>query len=130
MKKSIILAIIIIILIISLTLFILRVNKEDVWIKQPNGIYIKHGNPSSMPEEVKQQKEIINCANNLYIKAKNKMNLSSQCLGKCESYSIDIVHNPRTEEDSLNENQCQEYKNGITKNFLELDKNGNLIRIV
>jgi len=130
MKKSTIIIIIIISAII-LTVLILRIiSKEDNWIKQPNGIYVKHGNPSSMPEEVKQQKEIIACANNLYAQAKEKMNLSSQCLGKCGDYSIDIIHNPRTEEDNLMENKCQDYINKITNHFLELDKNGKIIKII
>lgn len=36
---------------------------------------------------------------------------------------------PRNEEDGKNENQCRDYKNGMTKHFIELDKNGAIVRI-
>jgi hypothetical protein len=131
MKKYMIITIIIL-LIILLAVIMLRVlnSGEDNWIREPNGIYVKHGNPSSIPKEVREQRKIINCANNLFNESKGKINFQSQCLGKCDNYSIDIVNNPRTNEDNLIENQCEDYRNKITNHFLELDKNGNLIRIV
>ncbi len=41
----------------------------------------------------------------------------------------DIVHNPRTKEDDLKQNQCQAFLEGRAKHFVELDIDGNLVRI-
>ncbi|MEK6890934.1 MAG: hypothetical protein AABX03_02250 [Nanoarchaeota archaeon] len=81
------------------------------------------------------EEEIMVFASNLYqAKKAQGMNYSSQCLGTISinniSYVIDIVNVPRTKEDNLQENQCQDYLNGNVKHFIELDKNGQLVRIV
>ena len=113
-----------------ISLIFLRKN-EDNWMKNEKGIWIKHGNPKSIPDYVKSQQELISCALNLY--AKNKlegMNFSSQCLGNCNEYAVDIVHNPRSSEDNLKENQCEDYFSGKLSHFIEIDKEGNIIRIV
>ena len=57
------------------------------------------------------------------------MGFSSQCLGVVGGYAVDIVHVPRTEEDNLPENQCEDYREGRVSKFIELDKDGNVIRI-
>ncbi len=104
---------------------------EDNWIKDSKGIWIKHGNPSSTPNEVLVQQNAIACANDLYQKAKqSNMQFTSQCLGTCSDYSVDIVHVPRIAEDNEIENQCLDYRNKVTKYFIELDKDGNIIRVV
>ena len=41
---------------------------------------------------------------------------------------VDIVHSPRQPIDDLKENQCQSFREGRAKHFVELDINGNLIR--
>lgn len=41
----------------------------------------------------------------------------------------DLVHNPRTQEDNLPENQCRAYLEGRARHFVELDLEGNLVRI-
>lgn len=41
----------------------------------------------------------------------------------------DIVHNPRQSIDDLPENQCQAYLEGRAIHFIELDLNGNLVRL-
>lgn len=48
------------------TLLLLRgFSGEDSWIKDSNGIWIKHGNPSETPDYVlEQQKALLNCASN------------------------------------------------------------------
>jgi hypothetical protein len=42
---------------------------------------------------------------------------------------VDIVHNPRQPIDNLPQNQCPAYLEGRAKHFIELDTNGNLIRV-
>lgn len=102
---------------------------EDRWIKDEKGVWIKHGNPSEIPDYVLEQQQAINCALNLYEK-ETKENLSSQCLGTCGNYAVDIVHVPRISEDNLIENQCLDYKEGKVSYFIELDKDRNIIRIM
>ena len=101
---------------------------EDSWIKDERGVYVKHGNPSETPGYVVWQRAAIACAKDLFANFTEEK--KSQCLGVCGNYAVDIVHVPRTEEDDLPENQCEEYKKGIVNHFVELDKEGNIIRIV
>jgi hypothetical protein len=111
-------------------IFLIR-SPEDDWIKDSRGVWIKHGVPSSIPNYVSEQQQIISCALNLYDGEKNKnITFNNQCLGTCGDYAIDIVHSPRTSEDDLPENQCDDYKNGKVGHFLELDKNEEVVRII
>lgn len=41
----------------------------------------------------------------------------------------DLVHNPRIKDDDLKQNQCQAFLEGRAKHFVELDIDGNLVRI-
>ena len=87
--------------------------------------------PSETPDYVKKQQTAISCALGLYNQKKDEgMDFSSQCLGACGDYVIDIVHVPRSDEDNLIENQCEDYREGRVSNFIELDKEGNLVRII
>ena len=100
---------------------------EDTWIKDSSGIWIKHGNPAEIPSYVLEQQEIMNCA---VVKFDNfTEEINSQCLGTCGDYAVDIVHVPRTFEDNLAENQCKDYPDKV-KHFIELDKDGNIFRII
>jgi len=123
----------IIIIVVGILLLIRGLSGEDSWIKDSRGIYVKHGNPSSTPDYVLEQKEMINCSNYLFGKAamSSVVQLNSQCLGTCEDYAVDIVHVLRNEEDDLVENQCEDYKNGNVSHFIELNnENGEIVRIV
>ena len=80
---------------------------------------------------VSTHEEHVVCASGLYaglIRA--GVALDSQCLGVCGNYSVDIVHVPRISRDDLPENQCREYRENITRGFIELDQDGNVVRIV
>ena len=133
MKKRVLVTIIVIVALILIWLFVRFIigGNEDSWIKDKNGMYIKHGVPSQTPTEVLGQQESIVCALNLYQEKKNQegMDFSSQCLGTCGDYAVDVVHVPRTSEDNLKENQCSDYPEKV-KHFIELDKDGNIFRIV
>ena len=103
---------------------------EDSWIKDERGIYVKHGNPAETPDYVKEQQDLIKGVLELYNSRKaSGMVFSSQCLGRVDGYAVDVVHVPRIAEDDLIENQCQEYRNGNVKHFIELDKDGNIVRV-
>ena len=98
--------------------------------RDSNGIWTPHGKPSNIPENIIDS-NTLECALNLYQSAYTmNMQFNSQCLGTCGNYSIDIVNVPRKSEDNLPENQCADYKNKITNHFIELDKKGNIIRII
>lgn len=101
---------------------------EDTWIKDEKGVYVKHGNPSETPGYVFWQQAAILCAKDIFENFTEEKN--SQCLGTCGNYAVDFVHVPRSEEDNLVENQCSDYGNGIVNHFIELDENGEIVRIV
>ena len=42
---------------------------------------------------------------------------------------VDVVHSPREPSDDFPENQCQAYREGRADHFVELDINGNLVRV-
>lgn len=118
--------------IFALILFfmIFRLGGEDSWIKDSRGVWIKHGSPSETPDYVLEQQEAIECSLQLYDDEENKgIEFSSQCLGICGNYAVDIVHVLRNEEDDKPENQCEDYKIGKVSNFIELDKDGEIVKI-
>lgn len=45
------------------------------------------------------------------------------------NWVADIVHNPRKSVDNLPANQCPAYLEGRAKHFVELDTNGQLVRV-
>lgn len=51
------------------------------------------------------------------------------CLGEIDGWAVDIVHNPRLPIDNRPENQCADFRNGNLEHFVELDPEGNIIRI-
>jgi hypothetical protein len=127
-----IVGIVILIVIIGGILLSLRIfnGGEDNWIKNSLGIYIEHGVPDSIPDYVLDQQNGISCALDLYSQAKlNGIVLNSQCLGSCGNYSVDIVNVPRSLEDDKSENQCSDYPK-VTPYFIELDKNGSIVRVL
>ena len=104
---------------------------EESWIKDEKGVYVKHGSPSETPDYVAEQQEAVSCGLNLYQQKKAEgMQFSSQCLGTCGDYVVDIVNVPRTDEDNKIENQCEDYRSGKASHFIELDKNREIVRIV
>ena len=129
-RKSLI--ILLIVLVALATIFIIFRGDEDKWIKDSRGVWIKHGDPLNTPVAALQQQEALNCAIDLYhskIEEIPYSNISSQCLGNCEDYAVDIVHVPRNPEDNLPENQCEDFRAGRVSHFIEMDKLGNIVRI-
>jgi len=122
--------IIIVILTVGFTM-IFRPGGEDSWIQDKRGVWIKHGVPYETPDYVIEQQQIINQTLFLYEQRKSEgIEFSSQCLGVVGNYAVDIVHVPRSSEDNLVENQCEAYRDGEVTHFIELDKDGNIVRIV
>ncbi len=118
---------IVIVILAVVFIMILRPGGEDSWIQDERGVWIKHGVPSETPDYVLEQQEAIDCALEKFDNFTDEIN--SQCLGVCSDYAVDIVHVPRSSEDNLVENQCEAYRNGEVTHFIELDKDGNIVRI-
>ena len=132
MKPTYIILIIILVVVVGwMAIRFIIGGNEDTWIKDERGVWIEHGHPNFVPDYILEQSNAIECALNLYEQAKNSgMNFSSQCLGTCEDYAVDIVHVPRTSEDNLAENQCEDYRAGKVSKFIELDSKEDIVRIV
>lgn len=105
-------------LIISFSYFIYRNAKPDVG-------YI----PGRWPEA----DVAVNQAGHFYQVAKSTGTDFSKgfCLANdlMPGWVADIVHSPRQIMDDLPENQCPSYLEGKVKHFVELDTEGNLIRV-
>jgi len=130
-RKILVFGIIILLVIILILIRTFSYGGEDNWIKDSKGVYVKHGNPSNTPDYVKEQQIAIEKAQELFQNEKNSgANFSSQCLGTTGDYAVDIVHVPRTSEDNLPANQCADYADGKVGHFIELDKEGNIVRIM
>ncbi|PIT97389.1 hypothetical protein COT77_01760 [Candidatus Berkelbacteria bacterium CG10_big_fil_rev_8_21_14_0_10_41_12] len=115
-----------------LIIFLFIRSNEDNWIKDSRGVWVKHGYPSDIPNEVKAQQDLIAKADKIFQDAKSSgKDLSAgPCLGKIDSdWVVDIVHNPRQDVDNLSQNQCIDYANGQVHHFVELDPNGEIIQI-
>ena len=86
-----------------------------------------------MKPQKKQSDTAVNQAKNLYeARKKEKMDFSNgPCLSDAlmSGWVADIAHNPRTQIDDLPQNQCPAYREGKAKHFVELDTNGELIRV-
>ena len=127
-RLYIILGVLVFLLVLGGVLVYLRFS-EDTWIKDGRGVWVKHGSPLGTPASVLTQLKLISCALNLYNSSAFE-EFSSQCLGSCDAFVVDIVHVPRTAEDNLEENICEAFRRGQLKKFIELDKDGNIVRIV
>ena len=125
---------VLIIITIFILLFVFKFPSEDSWIKDSRGVYVKHGVPSQIPDDVLEQQKAIDYAIRIYNMEKSKgVEFNSQCLGSVgenERYAIDIVHVPRVALDDLAENQCEDFRLGKVKHFIELNKDGNIVGVV
>jgi hypothetical protein len=66
------------------------------------------------------------------IKAKAGLDTrSGPCLDEnlMPDWVADLVHNPRVRSDDQPENECQNFLNGKAKHFVELDLDGNVVRV-
>lgn len=117
MDKKFKLFILIFICIFVTAFLVVKINKKPVYKKGSSGVYDK----------------AIAAAIFLYgTRAKEGLNMSEgPCLTNdlMPGWVVDIVHVPREEIDNLPGNQCQAYLEGRARNFIELDTNGNLVRV-
>lgn len=134
MKRALSLSVMAMLLILIMVLGVLtifNIMPRDAWVKDKNGIYIKKGNPPTIPTEVSRQQTAIIEALNMFGKEKESGRvLSSQCIGTTtNSYAVDLVHSPRSQEDNLLENQCKDFYEGRVSKYIEVDLNGKIARV-
>lgn len=106
--------------------------QEDNWIKDDRGVWVKHGNPSETPSEVRVQQDLILQAQKMYESVKSQDLSNGPCLGLITNnpdWVVDIAHSPRQEVDNLSVNQCADFAEGRAHHFIELDPDGNIIKI-
>jgi hypothetical protein len=121
-------------LIIAITFLMVSIllNNTGTWVLTDNGLWVAQGEPRTMPGAVLDQQLLILAAQALYDEANGaNTNLAyGPCLGSIgDDWVVDIAHNPRIDVDEDPVNQCLEYRNGSASHFVELDTDGNLIRI-
>jgi hypothetical protein len=122
-KRYLIYVVVALIVVIAILLFVLiRGNEFNLSGKQEHFF--------NTTDKVIAQENALRCAHELYNDfASSKIKISSQCLGTCFGYVVDFVHVPRIAEDDNAQNQCSDYLSGKVSNFIELDKNGNVVRV-
>lgn len=117
MNKKFKLFVLILICILVTAFVVVRINKKPVYKKGSSGVY----------------DNAIAAAISLYSsRIKEGMNMSKgPCLSNdlVPDWVVDIVHAPREVIDDFPENQCQAYLEGRAHHFVELDTNGNLVRV-
>ncbi len=128
-SMSVIASVLGLVLVLGVLIIVNYFGYKDMWVQDKRGVWIKNGNPPTIPPEVTRQQEAIKLALELYQKEKAQRVLASQCLGKANNYAVDLVHNPRSQEDNLQENQCPDYLQGKVSKFIEIDAEGNIVRI-
>jgi len=132
MKKLILALLAAIILVVLSGVIVFLRGQEDTWIKDSRGVWAKHGNPKNTPQDAIEQQDLIQKAKALFNEIKNNgADLTAgPCLGKINNdWVVDVVHNPRQAIDNLPENQCADYREGKVKHFIELDLNGEVVRV-
>ncbi|MBI2601014.1 hypothetical protein HYW42_03610 [Candidatus Daviesbacteria bacterium] len=85
------------------------------------------------PGERSEIDAVINQAKHIYGLRKKEDTDFSQgpCLTNAlmPGWVLDLVHSPRLEIDDLEENQCKSFLEGSATHFVELDLEGNLVRV-
>ena len=88
---------------------------------------------SYLPGVSEEVDRAVNAALELYqIKKTQGLDFSkAPCLTNdlMPNWVVDIVHKPRIKTDDLSANQCQAYSEGRAQHFVELDINGNIVRV-
>ncbi len=109
-------------LILVLSVIILTAAATLIFNENPSKIVPK----SEAETAVNQAKYLYNQKKELGIDFSSGPCLSNALLS---GWVLDIAHNPRQAIDDLSENQCPAYLQGTAQHFVELDLEGNLIRV-
>lgn len=119
--KTLVLSLIVLILVSSATVFLMGGNPFDF----ENNKY-KPGVSYEMDIAVSQAQSLYYQKNKLGIDFSEGPCLTNDLL---PGWVADMVHVPREKVDNLAENQCQAYLEGRAQHFVELDLNGEVVRV-
>ncbi len=107
-------------------------NATGRWAMDQRGVWMMEGKPDDIPAPVREQQFLIREAGLAYgVLRSSGTDLSSgPCLGTIfADWVADVVHTPRQSVDDQQENQCQAIQKGEAHHFIELDLDGNVVRI-
>lgn len=122
--KRIIIVLILVILISGVIIFIQKSSQQKD-TKNPSATMDKVLQ-SDNNEAVKKAKEIFQQKKAAGVDMSSGPCLSNKLL---PDWVADVAHNPRQSVDDLPQNQCNAFATGTAHHFIELDTEGNLIRI-
>lgn len=109
-----------------LTLLVISITGLLVWqLNKVDGQY-KPGIDDEADRAVNQSKVIYKEHKRLGTDFSNGPCLSNALM---DAWVVDVVHNPRIPLDDAPENQCIAYLEGGATHFVELDLNGNVVRV-
>lgn len=111
--------VIIVLMVIATSTFLIFITDKTPYKYKP-GIWPEADNA------VSQAAHVYNLA-----KERNLDMSSGPCLSNSliSGWVLDIVHSPRSADDDLVDNQCGTILNGQAKHIIELDPEGNLVRV-
>jgi hypothetical protein len=90
------------------------------------------GRRDTGPHRPDEQQRAVDIAQQLFRQKKaDGVSMSrGPCLGEImPDWVADVVHNPRQPIDEDPDNQCSAYRNGKAHHFVELDTDGNVVRV-
>ncbi len=134
-RGSLVIIVFVLIILVILGIFLFGSEENDkILSNTTNQEDNNEPEPPSLPDYMIDQQTAITQALQLYREKKSEgMIFISQCLGivgNNTKYAVDIVSVPRNSVDNLPENQCSEYRTKQVTHFIELDKEGDIVRIV
>jgi hypothetical protein len=95
-------------------------------------IFGDYSSNNSAPVSQDKQNEMVKLAQKRFTQKKSEgLDIKNgPCLGIIAiGWVTDVAHNPREASDDQPANQCEDYRNGFAKHFVELDLNGQLIQV-
>lgn len=115
--KIIVITIVALLLIYVIAMFIIQSKGKDMQVEQPE---------FSDADLISQAKKNFSEKKLSGVDMSNGPCLSNELV---KDWVVDVAHNPREKVDNLAENQCAAFRNGDAHHFIELDINGNFIRM-
>lgn len=111
---------------LALTLLVIAAVSLFIILNDPNRYKYKPGKSSKIDSLVSQALDLYKAKKQLHVDFNNGPCLTNDL---AEDWVVDLVHSPRQKLDDNPENQCTAFLEGRASHFIELDLNGNTIRV-
>ncbi len=111
---------------VILVLMVILGASAIIYIKNSNNSTYKPGIWPEADQAVAQAQYFYNQAKDQKVDFKDGPCLSNALIS---GWVLDLAHSPREVLDDLPENQCKAYLEGSAKHFIEMDLQGNLLRV-